>query len=114
MATWQLKGRSGERWTQSEGEAAIAAWRSSGKSMSAFAAEHGLNDQRIGWWRKRLEGAEEAEESRLLPVTIAPTRVFETAAVRVQSGAVEIEVIDPSRVPPQWVAELIALSRGAR
>jgi hypothetical protein len=46
------------RWTEQEARAALAALARSRQSVSAFAAEHGLDPQRLYSWRRRLGGAE--------------------------------------------------------
>jgi transposase-like protein len=46
------------RWTPEDARAVIAALDRSGKAVSAFAAEHGLDPQRVYLWRRRLGKAE--------------------------------------------------------
>ena len=46
------------RWTEQEARAALAALSRSRKPVSVFAAEHGLDPQRLYAWRRRLGGAE--------------------------------------------------------
>ena len=46
------------RWTEQEARAALAALERSRKPLSVFAAEHGLDPQRLYSWRRRLGGAE--------------------------------------------------------
>ena len=46
------------RWTEQEARAALAALERSRKPVSVFAAEHGLDPQRLYSWRRRLGGAE--------------------------------------------------------
>jgi transposase-like protein len=46
------------RWTEREARAALAALERSRKPISVFAAEHGLDPQRLYSWRRRLGGAE--------------------------------------------------------
>lgn len=109
MSTWLRRALAGERWTKSEGRAAIASWRASGESMAAFAERHEIDAQRIGWWRKRLEVADRA--TTLVPVTITAPRVVTAVAavVRVLVEDVEIAVHDPEHVSPEWVAALTTL-----
>lgn len=110
MSTWQQRALAGERWTKSEGRAAIAAWRASGESMASFAERHEIDAQRISWWRKRLEASD--APTTLVPVTIAAPRVVAgvaAAAVRVQVEDVEIVVHDPAQVSPEWLAALTTL-----
>ena len=46
------------RWTEQDARAALAALARSRKLVSTFAAEHGLDPQRLYSWRRRLGGAE--------------------------------------------------------
>jgi transposase-like protein len=46
------------RWTEQDARAALAALERSGKPISVFAAEHGLDAQRLYTWRRRLGRAE--------------------------------------------------------
>jgi hypothetical protein len=45
------------RWTERDARIALAALERSGKPVSPFAAEHGLDAQRLYAWRRRLGGA---------------------------------------------------------
>ena len=42
------------RWTESQAREVSAALAHSGKSVAAFAAEHGLDPQRVYLWRRRF------------------------------------------------------------
>jgi transposase-like protein len=46
------------RWNANEAREVLAALARSGKSVSAFAAEHGLDPQRVYLWRRRFGKAE--------------------------------------------------------
>jgi len=46
------------RWTEQDARGVLAALRRSGKPVKVFAAEHGLDPQRVYLWRRRLGGAE--------------------------------------------------------
>src|SRR5580658_2639293 len=56
------------RWTEQDAENALAALRESGKPVSVFAAEHGIDSQRLYSWRRRLA---EQERARLIERTKA-------------------------------------------
>lgn len=83
--------------------------------MSAFAARHGINAQRIAWWRGRVPAMPAIPT--LVPVTVrAEPRVWSAAAmVTLSVGTrVRVEVTDAARVPPRWFAAVVdALSRCA-
>ena len=98
---------SGGRWREPQAREVLQRWRESGLSGSAFARAHGLNPQRLLWWRKRLESA---DETALAPLTFIPAEVTGAAAaviVRLPGGVV-LEVAHPAAVPARWVAELAA------
>src|ERR1700722_19913998 len=46
------------RWTREDAREVIAALERSGKTVSVFAAEHGLDPQRVYLWRRRLGNPE--------------------------------------------------------
>jgi hypothetical protein len=46
------------RWTERDARDVLTALHRSGKPVSVFAAEHGLDPQRVYLWRRRLGGAE--------------------------------------------------------
>ena len=85
------------RWTEQDARVALAALERSGKPVAVFAAEHGLDAQRLYAWRRRLGGAE-------------PTR-FQELIVRPSSGVsvgAPFEIVLPSgvvvRVPTSFDA----------
>jgi Transposase len=46
------------RWTEQDARVVLVALEQSGKPVAVFAAEHGLDAQRLYAWRRRLGGAE--------------------------------------------------------
>jgi transposase-like protein len=66
------------RWTEQDARDALAALERSGKTVSIFAAEHGLNPQRLYAWRRRLGGAE--------PTTFQEVIVRPSARVSLGNG----------------------------
>lgn len=46
------------RWTEQDARTALTALQRSGEAVSVFAAEHGLDPQRLYSWRRRLGKAE--------------------------------------------------------
>jgi transposase-like protein len=95
------------RWREPEARRVVALWRASGLSACAFARANGLTDeQRLSWWRKRLEKT--GETTALAPLTFIPaelTGVSPAAVVRLP-GDVVLELADVSAVPTSWVAAL--------
>ena len=111
------------RWTEREGRQAVAAWRRSELSASEFARRHGLNPQRLCWWRKRLGKSTGLESSQT--AAVVSTVSFVPAEVRTPAMAcgavpavvrlpcdVAIEFGDAEWVTPRWIAALVGeLSR---
>jgi hypothetical protein len=54
------------RWTEEDGRNALKALHESGKPVSVFAAEHGIDAQRLYSWRRRLGGAERTTFQELI------------------------------------------------
>jgi transposase-like protein len=46
------------RWTEEDARAVLAALERSGKPLSVFAEEHGLDPQRLYAWRRRVAGGD--------------------------------------------------------
>jgi transposase-like protein len=89
------------RWTREDAREVISALERSGKPVSVFAAEHGLDPQRVYLWRRRLGAAE--------PTT------FEEIVVRPSTGrldAAPFEIVlangEIVRVPPSFEASALA------
>jgi hypothetical protein len=98
----------GGRWREPQARRVLRWWRDSGLSANTFAGEHGLNAQRLLWWRKRLETS---QERALAPLTFIPAQLTGTATattvVRLPGGVV-VEVADAAAVPAAWIAALAA------
>lgn len=92
------------RWTREDAREVIAALERSGQSVSTFAADHGLDPQRVYLWRRRLGVAEPTTFQEILvrpaasPLLVPPGASFEVALT---SG-------DIVRVPPAFDAAALA------
>ena len=86
------------RWTEQDARAALAALDRSGKSVRRFAAEQGLDPQRLYMWRRRLAGGE--------------CTTFQEVIVRSSPAASTIEVVLASgvvlRVPSSFDSDALA------
>ena len=117
----------GRRWNANEALRHLEEWKASGQSLSAFAEERGLGEQRLRWWRDRLEAKDEREHERdeatagfgsFVPVVPKgqPGGAWSLgSAVAIICGAegVRVDVHDPSSVEPAWLCEVIrGLERG--
>jgi transposase-like protein len=58
------------RWTREDAREVIAALGRSGKPVSVFAAEHGIDPQRVYLWRRRLG---EAERTTFQEIVVRPS-----------------------------------------
>lgn len=111
---WQAKLAADERWTEQDARRALASWAGSGESARAFARRHGMNPQRLAWWRDRLAAS---EATRFVPVVVSEVSTEASpptgsAAVTLRIGELCIAVDDVSKVPASWVAELASGLRG--
>jgi len=110
--SWVAAAQAGARWSREEAQEAINAWERSGESLTAFARQHGVVPQRLSWWRKRVTKGPvpKLASPALMPVTVrqAPLIALPSAPVSVRWGTVRLDVADPSKVPPQWLATLVA------
>lgn len=81
----------------------VAQWQASGLSQRAFAIEQGFPVHQVGYWVRRLTGAQAAPA--LLPVRVAPAAA--------PAGAINLcsergwTLTLPGDVPAGWLAELI-------
>jgi transposase-like protein len=92
------------RWTEGDAREVLAALRSSRKSVGEFAAEHGLDPQRVYLWRRRLG---EAEPTLFQEIVVHP------AAQRAPDAAGNpFEIVlasgDVVRVPPSFDGAALA------
>ena len=106
------------RWSEREGRQALAAWEQSGLSASEFARRHGLNPQRLLWWRKQLGQWSEGEAIKKRTVAVPSLVPAEVRVNTASSGAptmvlrlpggVAIEFADTNAVTPGWVASVVS------
>ncbi len=78
------------RWTELDARAALAALERSGKSVRQFAAEHGLDPQRLWSWRRRVAGGDRTTFQELIvrPSVAAAARGSDAFEVVLGSGIV--------------------------
>ena len=79
------------RWTEHDARTALAALARSRKSVSTFAAEHGLDPQRLYSWRRRLGGAEPTTFRELI---VRPSHEVSSSV----SAGSRFEIVLPSGV----------------
>lgn len=85
------------RWTIAEARDALAALHTSGLSPNAFAVRHGIDGQRLYYWRRRLAGEHQGVASVPEFVELR-SRGSEPVEVVLRSGRVlrVAESIDPA------------------
>lgn len=93
------------RWTEGDAREVIAALDRSGKPVSLFAAEHGLDPQRVYLWRRRLGGAERTTFQELIVRPPAWRSAADTAGPAFEIVLASGEVI---RVPPSFDSAALA------
>lgn len=81
----------------------VAQWQASGLSQRAYAIEQGFPVRQVGYWVRRLAGAQALPA--LMPVRVAPALTQRSAiSLRSEQGwALTL----PSDVPASWLAELM-------
>lgn len=98
----------------------LAAWEESGLSLSGFAAEQGVNVQRLSWWRKRLEergrvlaGCRRGRPAAVSFIPAVMSTSSHTVVLRLPHG-VEVEVADVATVPAAWLATTVKALEGLK
>lgn len=93
----------------------VTASQEAGKSMAAYAREHGLSVYALGWWRRkqRLEStpAVDARAPKFVALKLAEPIATRCTSVTVSVGdGVRVQL---SELPsPAWLAELSRAMRG--
>ena len=100
------------RWSPHDARVVLEAVKRSGKTVSAFARAHGLKANRIFKWRQQLadEPSEAIEQLSFAPVVV--TGLGRAPALVLRLGELEIDVLDPQKVEPRWLAQLLAAVQG--
>ncbi len=81
----------------------VAQWQASGRSQRAYAIEQGFPVRHVGYWVRRLAGAQTVPA--LLPVRVTPG-VAAAGAINLRSENGWTLAL-PSDVPASWLAELM-------
>jgi transposase len=104
----------GRYWREAEARVVVAAWQESGKTLSAFAQQHGVDPRRLARWSSQLRRAAPAA------VRFHPVRLAGGSAGSRDAGTIEIELGGGRRVrvgPGFDVEDLrrvVAVLEGAR
>jgi len=97
-----------QRWTVAVARRVLTAWEESGSTLTEFAREHDVQDQRLTRWRRRLREATRATRPiRFVPAVVLPSEG--QAAIRLPDGL----VVELARPTPEWMAALVRGLSGA-
>jgi transposase-like protein len=102
------------QWSEADARVVLAALERSADSVLGFARTHGLSAKRIYSWRTRLSDRShrDGEREQLAFAPVVVTGLGRTPAVIVRIGEFELEVLEPQRVEPTWLAQLLAAVTG--
>lgn len=78
-------------WREADGRAVVDAWERSGKSVSSFAREHGVEPHRVSRWASRLKARDGS-------VRFHPVRLVEGPRGGERPDAIEVVLVDGRRV----------------
>jgi transposase-like protein len=89
------------RWTDGEARQVIAALERSGKPVSVFAAERGLDPQRVYYWRRRIAEGDSTTFREVIVRPLPPQTEVEAFEIRLAGGVVV-------RVPASFDSDALA------
>jgi hypothetical protein len=92
-----------EKFTDAQKAALVRAWRASGLSQSAFAAQHRISDSSLGRWAQQC-----APQLPAPTQTFADVEVIETALLRVHIGVTGHVVEVPAGFDAAELRRLVA------
>jgi len=102
--------RRGKRWRMEQAREVIGQWRASGKSATAFAAEHGFSATRLAYWSKQIE--EVARESpKFVAIPIPPVDRGSRAAPGIEIDVDGLTLRICEKADARYVAQLVAALR---
>lgn len=107
-------------WDEADARGMVAALRASGEGIAEFARRHGLHEERVRRWHRRLEGRRAATPPATA-MTFAPVRVLAAPTSPAPAADASLEVTVGGavvRVRPDFdaalLARLVAALGGAR
>ena len=78
-------------WCREDGERAVAAWRASGLSQRAWCAAHGVNSNRLSYWKQVVEAPSDDETAAGF---VAVVRERSSPPLEILVGAARILIRD--------------------
>lgn len=104
----------GATWTEGDARAILDEWKRSGKSIAAFAREHGVTAPRLYWWRKKLQAttATIPAWTGSVATPLSPAMSLVPASIVVGGASLMIRLpgevsIDVAEASPSWVAAMV-------
>lgn len=94
------------RWTADDAREVIAALQRSGQPVSVFAAEHGLDPQRVYLWRRRLGAS--AEVTTFRELVVRPTHAPHEIVPGLDAFEIVLTAGQVLRVPASFEAATLA------
>jgi hypothetical protein len=99
-------------WSEGDARAVLDEWKRSGKSMAAFARQHGVTAGRLYWWRKRLQAKATTPAVAGLGATPPPPMSLVPASIVMGGASLMIRLpgevsIDVTEASPSWVAAMV-------
>jgi len=98
----EIRGILGKRrWSEEEGRLVVSAYQASGKTLSSFAREYGLQPSRMWRWSARVRGEKKGG------MRFHPVRLREAEPLDPKAGPMEVVLVNGRwvRVPQGFVAE---------
>lgn len=90
-------------WSEEDARRVFDVWRRSGESLVAFARRYNLTQQRMYWWRRRLETATKPPTALSLVPAVVVGGDDPEIVIRLPTG-VTLEV---AKATPAWVAAVV-------
>ena len=98
------------RWTEVDAREALAALAASGRSLRAFARDHGLDPQRLYAWRRKLQ---RPDAPRFVELLVAPPTRREVTGLEIGCPSGHVVRVPDDVNAPQLVAVLRAIREAA-
>ena len=98
------------RCSEMDARVVLDALKASGRSLIEFARKYDLDPQRLRRWQSRFEETGAKADSDVVSFAPVVVRGLGRSAIviaRMGEVEVEVEVVDPARVDPRWVAGLL-------
>jgi hypothetical protein len=104
------KKQQGKRWKMEQAREVVGQWRSSGRSATAFAAEHGFSATRLSYWTKQIEEvARESPKFVAIPVPSVDRGSRAALGIEIEVDGLTLRICE--NADARYVAQLVAALR---